>query len=395
MPDSFTTTTEHSWFSRIGDALKGIVIGGILTAIAFLVLFLNEGRAVKTYRALKEGAGATVSAQASVIAPEHEGKPVHVTGRASSAESLTDDAFGVTAPNALSLVRTVEMYQWREKSESKTDKQLGGSATTTTTTVYEKVWCENAIDSTGFKQPEGHANPGAFPFASETHLATAATLGVRTLRPQQIARIPATAALPPAAVEALKVPEALKARAAAAPAFTYFGKSFTAPEIGDLRVSLKVAGPTDISVIAAQKGAGFAPYTTENGRTIDLLKVGTFTAAQMFEQAQAENTALTWVLRFVGFALMTGGIALVLRPLSVLADVVPLLGDMVGIGVTLIAVALGGGLSLTTIAVAWLAYRPLLAIALLLVVAAVAYAVHRRRVARQAAAKPASAPAAA
>ena len=56
--DSYTEVSSQSWFGRIGNAFKGILVGLILVAIAFGLLFWNEGRAVKRYKTLKEGGGA-------------------------------------------------------------------------------------------------------------------------------------------------------------------------------------------------------------------------------------------------------------------------------------------------------------------------------------------------
>ena len=61
------------------------------------------------------------------------------------------------------------------------------------------------------------------------------------------------------------------------------------------------------------------------------------------------------------------GIILVFRLVSILADVVPILGDIVGAGTGLIAFLLAAVLSLSTIAVAWIVFRPLLGIILIVV----------------------------
>lgn len=121
--DSYTEVTNQSWFSRIGGAIKGIIFGFILFIIAFPLLFWNEGRAVKTYKSLKEGSGAVISVLADQVDPNNEGKLVHLSGRASTEETLTDPVFGVSE-NALRLRRKVEMYQWQEHSESETKKNL-------------------------------------------------------------------------------------------------------------------------------------------------------------------------------------------------------------------------------------------------------------------------------
>jgi hypothetical protein len=98
----------------------------------------------------------------------------------------------------------------------------------------------------------------------------------------------------------------------------------------------------------------------------------------MFQQAIASNTTLTWVLRLVGFFIMMIGLATMLKPLSVLADVLPILGDIVGAGTGLIAFLLAALLSFVTIAIAWIVYRPLLGIALLAVAIVIAFAVRAK-----------------
>ncbi len=74
---------------------------------------------------------------------------------------------------------------------------------------------------------------------------------------------------------------------------------------------------------------------------------------------------MTWLLRGVGFVLMLIGFALVFSPAKAVADVVPFLGGLVGMGTMLFATLLSLMLSLITIAAGWIFYRPLYAIALL------------------------------
>lgn len=64
---SYTETTTTSWFTRIKNALTGIVIGIILILVSIYFLFWNEGRAIQTYRALAEGAGLVVSVDSTGI----------------------------------------------------------------------------------------------------------------------------------------------------------------------------------------------------------------------------------------------------------------------------------------------------------------------------------------
>mmetsp|Transcript_6226 Transcript_6226/g.8093 ORF Transcript_6226/g.8093 Transcript_6226/m.8093 type:complete len:158 (-) Transcript_6226:23-496(-) len=90
-------------------------------------------------------------------------------------------------------------------------------------------------------------------------------------------------------------------------------------------------------------------------------------ADQLFAAAEAENAATTWILRFIGFLLMVAGISLVLQPIAVFADVLPLLGDIVGCMLITIAFIIAGFFSGLTISIAWLIYHPLIGGVLFLV----------------------------
>ena len=92
----------------------------------------------------------------------------------------------------------------------------------------------------------------------------------------------------------------------------------------------------------------------------------------MFAAAQTTNQYMTWGLRALGFLLMFIGMSSIFKPLSVLADVVPFIGSLVGVGTSVVAFFISAFCSLMTIAIAWLASRPLLGIALLIVSAGLA-----------------------
>lgn len=83
---------------------------------------------------------------------------------------------------------------------------------------------------------------------------------------------------------------------------------------------------------------------------------------------KAEST-LTWILRGVGFVLVPIGFLCMTRPLTMLFAILPFLESIVGAGAFLAAITLSVPVTLVTIAIAWIVYRPLIGI-LLLVAAA-------------------------
>ncbi len=368
--DSYTEVTEQSWFSRIGGAFKGIIFGLILFLAAFALLFWNEGRAVKTYKTLKEGSGIVISVPADRVDPANQGKLVHLSGRAATEATLTDPVFGVSA-NALKLQREVEMYQWQEHSKSEEKKKLGGGTETVTTYSYSKVWSGHAISSSSFKKPSGHDNPGSMPYQDAEQLAGKVTLGAFTLPDSLVRKIGGAQQL--SISNETPLPEELAGRAQRQDGGFYIGDNPSSPQIGDVRIRFEIVPQQNISVIAQQSGSSFAPYQASTGKDIFDLREGVLTAKVMFQKAEQENAILTWLLRAGGFFLMFFGLSMMFKVLSVLADVVPFFGNLVGTGTGIISFLIAGLLSLLTIAVAWITFRPLLGIGLLAAAAVLAF----------------------
>ena len=100
-----TEVTEQGWFSRIGGAIKGVVIGGILFIAGFPVLYKNEQNSVRNIRTIEEAKKNAVSVDGASVDASREGALVHLTGEATPADTLKDETFGV-ASKAIRLSRT-------------------------------------------------------------------------------------------------------------------------------------------------------------------------------------------------------------------------------------------------------------------------------------------------
>jgi hypothetical protein len=366
--DSFTETSSESWFSRIVGSIKSLVVGFGMFVVAFPMLFWNEGRAVRTARSLEEGAGAVVSVSADRVDAANEGRLVHLSGPARTSAPVRDDEFGVEQ-TAVKLIRRVEMYQWQEKKKSESRKKLGGGTETVTTYDYEKAWSDDVIDSSSFQKPEGHRNPEGLPVSSRTVVADKVTVGAFTLSEAQVAQIDRAEKLRMDAAAAAAVEGELEGRLKAHDGLLYLAENPAAPAVGDVRIAWSVVRPGPVSLVARQVRDTFEPYHAQAGDDILLLKEGTFSADSMFQAAQAENTFFTWVLRGIGFFVMFLGLFLLFRPFAVFADVIPFMGTLLGAGLGIFAFAIAAALSVSTIAVAWVFYRPLLGIGLLVLAA--------------------------
>lgn len=385
-----TVVTNQSWFSRLGNSIVGSLIGLLLVIGMVGLLFWNEGRAVKTAKALAEGAGAVVTVDAKAVDPANEGKLIAIAGPAKP-EGVPEDALmGVRAEGAVGLERSVEMYQWRETQKSETRTKLGGGTETVTTYDYEKGWYSDPQNSSSFKEPAGHQNP-QFSVRGESFEVPAVTVGAFTLEGSRVAYLGADSALTPDAEAPRRIAQALgTGRPGALTGDTvYVGYAPSSPQIGDMRVKFTRADLKEVSVAGAQSGNGIKAWTSSNGREIFLAKAGIAPAAELFADAIASNKVLTWILRAVGLVLMAIGFSLMFAILGVIGDVIPFVGSIVRAGTGLIALFLTAILGSATIAIAWIFYRPLIGLAILAAGFAIAFAVGKMGAKKGAEAPPA------
>lgn len=263
--DSFKEVTRQSWFSRIRESFKGIVIGAVFIVASVALLFWNEGRTVKRHKALEEGEGSVVSVSAERVDPQNEDRLVHLTGEAGTDDVLKDEEFGIEI-QAIKLKRVVEMFQWHEKSEKKTKKNLGGSTTTETTYSYYKDWSERKIDSGDFKAREGHENP-EMNYRTKEFLARRVNVGAFILPESLIEKIDAFEPYPVLDFQE-NIPDYLKEILQINGDGFYSGEEPGRPEVGDLRIRFLVVKPVVVSLISRQVKSTFEPYTAKSGSLI-------------------------------------------------------------------------------------------------------------------------------
>ena len=358
---AFTEVSSQSWFSRIGGSIKGVLFGLVLFVIAFPVLFWNEGRAVETFKTLNEGSGVVINAPADVLDSANEGKLIHVSGYANTSNILTDAIMNIST-TAIKLSRNVHMFQWVESSESETKKKVGGGTTTTTTYSYYKEWSSSHHDSNQFKEQSGHQNPSAMPYQSTSWTAPKVNIGPYRLSQSLVGDIQNSEVFP-VPVNHPNVGNLHESRG------ILTSQQNSEPQVGDIKVTYRAIMPTDVSVIAQQNGDTFIPYQADAGGNILMLEHGIVTAESMFVSAHADNVAMTWMLRIVGFFIMFFGIRMMFKVFVVLADVVPFLGSIANAGVGLISFVITLALSALTIGIAWIFYRPLLGISIIAITA--------------------------
>ena len=345
-----------------------------------------------------------------------EGELICGTALATTEDSLSDAQFGIGA-KAISLTRKVEYYQWVEHSQEKKEDKLGGKEVTTTTYTYSKEWVSRPVESAQFKDPayqnknmvlttiedaEQYAENvswGAYKlneslihsissregmdlaiaenllkqFDQSTKTAYERFYGVQ--KNQQPAEQPAeTAAVSDSAKAVNDSINNAIANAENKKDFEYihqasnvlyFGKVPGSPEVGDVRVTFEKVVPAKVTVMAVVDGDSFKPFKAKNGKRFQTLVMGKKSGDEIIEAEKEANNMWTWALRIIGILMVIGGLKGIFGFVETILKVVPFIAGIFGWGIGLVCTVVGVVWSLIVIAIAWLFYRPLLGISLL------------------------------
>ena len=410
--------------TRVGNSFKAIGTGFILFCIGTALLWWNEGRTVKTEKMLEEVGGAYVEMEnPNKKDASLDGELICGSALATTEDSLSDKQFGVGA-KAIALHRRVEYYQWVEDSKESSEDKLGGKEVTTTTYTYSKKWVSQPIESSEFKDPayqnknmvlttveesEQYAENvkfGAYQLnESLIHMISSREgldlninedmlnqldksaqtayerfYGVKKSTKQTVEQLAETTVLSDSAkavADSLKaVNDSIIKNAVNKKDFEYvhqtgnvlyFGRVPGSPEIGDVRVTFEKVVPAKVTVMAVVDGDSFKAFKAKNGKRFQRLVMGKKSGDEIIDIEKETNNMLLWVFRIFGVMLVIGGLKGIFGFLETVLKVVPFIANIFGWGVGVVCTILGLVWSLIIIAIAWLFYRPILGITLLVI----------------------------
>lgn len=364
-----SSQSNPGFLERLSETAGGTVVGIGLFFLSFYVLFTNEGRALQTTSSLNEGLSQVVSLEPfSSLDLQNNNHLVHLSAQLRTAQPLHDPNYRVVV-QAVKLKRQVEMYQWVEYRESK-DYQENGETKTETTYNYNTEWKSELVNSRNFDKEIGHQNPSAMAVESVTVVAPEVRVGPFSLSKGLVEQINNFQTLSLRDFSAFHLDPFLSID----DDYFYHTQNPRRPEVGDVRVRFSFAGLSaetspfgpaqTVSVVAKQSGDQLKAFKTKSGDTLEILYLEELSAQEVFEKEHQYNSMKTWGLRAAGWLLMFLSIQLTMRIIYTLVDWVPLLRDLVSFGLKIFALCVSCSLSLLTIGVGWLFYRPLVAAAL-------------------------------
>lgn len=328
----------------------GILVGIIFILAGIFLLWFNEGRTVKTKAAIMEAEDEYIDVSSETIDKNNEGKLIATNGKLEvSYDGATDTTFDIHVAKP-KLKRTVEMYQWKETCEDNNGNEV---------CRYSMVWDDEIINSNAFEDAT-HNNPSSMPYSSETFTADGSRIGGFSLDRELLNQLSAD--------KKINLQDSAKITNMG---LTNDGTYYTnvqneTPKVGDIRISFSYSDATNVSVLAVQKNNGFSKFTSKEGYSIYELEEGTLTGKQILQKLSDENNMTKWIFRLMGTLFIIGGFAAIISPLQRLVNFIPFFGTVFGWVTGFATFILGLALSLIVIALAWLRYRPVLSIGLLI-----------------------------
>lgn len=368
MSDIYHTSKTVSYGSRIKNSFVGVLLGIALFLGSFFVLYFNEGRTD-----LSSVAETAVPVESSVVSqnPELQGQLVSTFGTVTSPQQLGDSMF-FQQGDYLQVERVSEMYSWVEEKTTTRKKNLGGSETQDTTYEYVKEWVDDVPSSSSFYQSGSYYNP-AKQIDSQTMTVTKAGIGKYQIQPRTV-DFPEAAAVP-LSPNNIDLPADM---IFVGNDYIYNGADYENPEVGDIRVSYKVVRSNqEMTLFGSLNDNLITSYSNEDGDSLYRLFVEDAEGA--VELLHSEYTKSLWMFRLIGFLMMWFGMLLVLRPITVLLDVVPIFGSISGFAFFFLTLPIALVLSLLTIVVSLLFHNIVITMVAAVVAIVIAMLVLMRR----------------
>eukprot|EP00405_Crypthecodinium_cohnii_P013883 CAMPEP_0206447512 /NCGR_PEP_ID=MMETSP0324_2-20121206/16854_1 /ASSEMBLY_ACC=CAM_ASM_000836 /TAXON_ID=2866 /ORGANISM="Crypthecodinium cohnii, Strain Seligo" /LENGTH=417 /DNA_ID=CAMNT_0053916345 /DNA_START=129 /DNA_END=1382 /DNA_ORIENTATION=- len=380
---------SQSGASRFMNSLVvALCVAPILVIVGCFLLGWNEKRAVCDQRALDEALEKVK--EVPCTAPAEDGHLVLFSCDVSDKGLASFELPGVFAEKNKAIKGTgvqvkALMKQCVESQDTKKDK--GGGGGTTTTFSYTVEWSDHFVDDSKFhkdllwKQACGVPNswPDNFP-TSKTFYADSAIVGPYTVSKPFVQKIPLTA---PVKASAPNGWSETKTTTSGGGSFMEYSleavKTKNNPNrIGDYKVSFWTSDkshPT-MTVLGLNKNGQVTPWVSGkswlcSGGTVYDLMYGKESKDDVFSVKMDEASAMTVILRILGFLLIWFACSRFMEPLGVLADCIPCIGPWLGDQIEAIACCISCfpacACSLGVIGVVYVAMRPLIGIPMLLI----------------------------
>lgn len=335
---------------KITNSFAGVLFGFILIVVGVVLLFSNEKNNVKNIAVVDELRNVAIDTSSSSVDSINDGKLVAISGKLEMASPIQDTTFGVRVESA-KLVRTVEMYQYVEScTTDDNDKR---------TCNYLKEWREELVDDTKFEN-KGYVNPTTMPYETKKFVANSGKVGAYIISEDTLAQLNTDTVY----TNYTHIPSGYSKNGE----YLVNSRDLENPQIGDVRIRFTYNASDTISVLAKQSGNTLVNYVTKEGKVIHYVSSGTKDSKELINEIQDANHFLKWIVRGLALFIEMMGVALLFKPITTISSYVPIFGSLVGKATAMVSFLFGLIITLLFTAIAWMTYRPILGIGLIIAV---------------------------
>eukprot|EP01063_Lacrimia_lanifica_P002817 TRINITY_DN1151_c1_g2_i1.p1 TRINITY_DN1151_c1_g2~~TRINITY_DN1151_c1_g2_i1.p1 ORF type:complete len:498 (+),score=173.29 TRINITY_DN1151_c1_g2_i1:46-1539(+) len=407
-PASGVEVTRKGWGERIMESFGAAAFGVVLFFFTFSLLMANEGTFVTRLRVIDR-----VREELADAGGRGDGDGVYHGTAVVKNSAVTDDQFGVCV-SGLRLKRTVEMFQYKEQTHTKTEKDnFGGGEETRTTYTLTEAWLPTRQELSGRAPGSPPGGNPIFPMVNgavvqQESMNAQVEFNGLWLSDGLIAAMEEWQ--PVGHYEATPVVQNMRTTVYKPDVCSVYipyqgpgagwvpnyggvdtpASTGCAPAIGDVRVSWEVVKSGEYSILAERSGGTLQPHTvrdvppyalpavcypcaccgvgavllnlfTSASNVVGVLRCGKHTADELLTSLQDRASCYVWCFRVLGCVLFYAAAAMILSPIAVVFDLIGFLGSIAAVGTSFVALLVALTLTPLTIAVCWVAYRPYIA----------------------------------
>lgn len=272
------------------DVLKSVLSGMALFLFAVSILWMNEWHHLEELSVQQQEEAAVVYGDLERIDSEHEGRLLYLQGEVQAPE-IRDDWL-LADVSALRLYRRVEQFQRKATQEG----TIG-------------LWTD---------VPEAEL-PGLYSVQEKESLgprlieAETAQLGQFNISRGLLQKITVFERLPLKGMTfgdtGKGLPGQIDGGWTIEENCLYWQQSPDLPQVGDLRVSFYyVPGRKYVSLLARQSGETLEPFITSEGKVLEFLELGDYSAGELYPEGNPEWPWMVWLFRGMGVLMMWAGL---------------------------------------------------------------------------------------
>lgn len=365
----------YTYWDRLIKSVKWTIIWFLFIIGSIFLLWFNEWHFVNQYEWLKEWLWIVKEWRISPIDNTLDWNLVYINWNISVNNEVQDDVFFVSTW-AVKLVRKVEILQWKEKSQSFKKDNFWWSQTITTSYTYDKIWDENIINSSNFKE-WWHDNPVAVDYENKIFYSEKALIWELELSKEFIEKLDNKVRLKinDTSFNNFRIKNKIK-NIKLTDDYIYIFNSENYPDVWDIRISFYAVFPDNISVIWKQNWNTIEPYTTKNHSVISIIKYWDISINEMFNNEFTINNNLTWFLRWLWFVLMLLWFFMFFWIIIYVAKIIPFLSNIISLWIFLASFTLSIMISSLVIAISWFTFRPYFSLFIIIILWLIIYLIN-------------------